>query len=110
MRPFRAARAAGEDLARVEQTLGVEGAAQALHGGEVGGRVQLPHHRALLDPHPVLPGDGAAEADAHAQDLVRRIERPLLRRRIVGIEQDVRVEVAVAGMEYIAGLEPALLR
>ena len=41
---------------------------------------------------------------------MRHLERGLLRGRVVGVEQHVRVQVAVAGVEHVAGVEPALGR
>src|SRR5262250_2930809 len=79
------AAAAGKDLAGVEEAVGIEGGAQTFHGLEVVEREQLAHHRALLDSHAVLARDRSAHADAHAQDLVRGVERRGLRLGVVGI-------------------------
>src|SRR5260221_11996320 len=81
--------AARQDLARIQAALGIECVAQPRHHREVAGLEQLAHHRALLHPDAVLARDRAAHPDAHAQNLVRSLERPSLRRRTIGIDEDV---------------------
>jgi hypothetical protein len=90
-----------EYLAGIEQRLVVEGALDAFLLGQVGlvehGRHQVP----LLGADAVLAGQHATHLDAQAQDVGAEGLRLLQVARHVGVEQDERVQVAVAGVEDI---------
>src|SRR3954452_8973214 len=89
----------GKDLAGVQQPAGVESAFQALLLVQVGLGELLGHQVALLDADAVLSGQHAADLDAKLQDIGAELLRPLQLARNVGIVEDQRVQVAVAGME-----------
>ena len=62
------------------------------------------HQVALLDADAVLAGQAAADLDAELQDVgAGRLGLRQLR-RVVGVEEDQRMEVAVAGMEDVGDL------
>src|SRR5262245_49068828 len=72
---------AREHLAGIEPSLRVERNAYAPHQRQVFGSEQLAHHRLLLDADTVLSRNRAAEADAHAKNLLRHFERRALSHR-----------------------------
>ena len=68
------------------------------------------HVRQLVEPDAVLAGDRAAGVDARRHDLAHR---DVHARRLVGVGRvvgDVRVQVAVAGVEHVADLHAMSLR
>src|SRR5216683_1739217 len=91
----------GEDLARIEQVVGIEGAFHAHLLVEIDLGELLAHQVALLDADAVLAGQHAADAHAEPEDIGAEFLGAAELARIVGVEQDQRVEVAVAGMEDI---------
>ena len=99
----------GEDLARVEGLLRVEGGADPLHGLEVGLAEHVGHVGGLLGAHAVLPGDGAAAPHAHAQDVAAQVLGPLLLAAVPGVVEHERVEVAVAGVEDVGDPQAVVL-
>src|SRR5690349_10015471 len=90
-----------EHLAGVEQAFGIERAFQALLMRKVDLGEHLAHEVALLDADAVLAGQHTAHTDAQPQNVgsegLGAVELLLL----AGIEQDQRMEVAVARMEDI---------
>ncbi len=63
----------------------------------------------LLDADAVLAGDGAADLDAQLQDLAAELLGPLQLARVVGVVEDQRVQVAVAGVEHVGHRQAVLL-
>ena len=69
--------------------------------GEIVGAEHLAHQVALLDADAVLAGEHAADLDAQPQDLGAERLGPLELARRVGVVEDQRVQIAVAGMEHV---------
>src|SRR5690348_355331 len=98
---LRAARQRRDRLAGIQEPGRVE---RRLHGeerGALGGRELHAHGVELLDPDPVLAGDGTAESHAELEDLDAEVLGALPLAFLVGVEEDERVEVAVAGVKYV---------
>src|SRR6266699_4440461 len=93
-------------LARVEQTLVVEGAFEPLLLLEVSLGEHGRHQVALFHAHPVLAGEHAADLDAKLEDVRAELFRTLELARLVGVVENERVEIAVAGMEDVGDGEP----
>ena len=64
----------------------------------------------LLDAHAVFAGDGAADLDAQFQDRRAVGFGPFVLVAFVRVEHDQRMQVAVAGMEYVGALQVELFR
>ena len=64
-------------------------------------RELVAHQVALLDADAVLAGEAAADLDAELQDLGAGFLGLLQLARLVDVEEDQRVQVAVAGMEDV---------
>ena len=69
--------------------------------GEVGFVEHRAHQVALLDADPVLAGQHAADLDAEPQDVGAECLGALDLARLVGVVEDQRVQIAVAGMKDI---------
>ena len=83
----------------VQPLIGVEGQLHVGLGAQVG-RGQGPRHVGLLlRPNPMLARQHAAKRQAGPQNRLTRRCRPLCLRRAAGIEQYVRVDVPIAGVE-----------
>jgi hypothetical protein len=96
-----ATRQGRDDLERIEQAVGIE---RALHGREGIGLIARELHAHpvdFLDADAMLAGDRAADLDAQLEN--RRTESlgALGDAGLVGVEQDQRVQIAVAGVENI---------
>src|SRR4051812_21046974 len=96
----------GKNLRRVEQPARVEDAAHAHLLLQVRLGELAPHEVALLDADAVLAGEAAADLDAELQDVVARPLGLFHLARLVDVEQDQRVQVAVAGVEHVGHAEP----
>src|SRR6185312_12795730 len=95
----------GELLARVEQTLWVEDLLDRLVHGD---RSRLPLIRELAVFHQadtVLPRDRAFELDREREELVGRLLGALELGRLIEVDHERGVEVAVAGVAPAARLE-----
>ena len=106
-RRFRrgSARIEREDLAGVQEPMGIEHALDAHLHGEIGARELHAHEVALLDADAVLAGEAAAGRDAHLQDL-RPGELGAARLvLVVAVIEDQGMQVAVAGVEDVGDLE-----
>ena len=102
MRPSSAQRCScREHLAGIEQPVGIEGAFQPLLLGQIDLVEHLRHQVALLDAHAVLAGQHAADLDAEAQDVGAERLGPLQLARLVGVVEDQRMQIAVAGVEDV---------
>ena len=97
------------DLARVEPAGGVEGALERVHLLALLDAELHAHRAQLLDTDAVLSGDGAAERDAGFQDLGAEELAAVQLVGVVGVEEDQRVQVAVAGVEDVAAAQCVLL-
>src|SRR3954452_20135892 len=86
-------------LSGIEQALCIEGAFQALLLVEVDLTEHLRHQIALLDTDPLLAAEPAPELDAGAQDVGAEGFGALYLAGLVGVIEDQRMQVAVAGME-----------
>src|SRR6185436_20391880 len=90
-----------EDLGRVQEPLGVEHRLDAHLQGEVDRGELHPHQVALLDADAVLAGEAAADVDAQLEDLGACFLGPLGLTLVVGVVEDERMQVAVAGVEDV---------
>ena len=68
------------------------------------------HQVALLDADAVLAGEHAADLDAQLQDVGAERLGALQLARLVGVVEDQRMQVAVAGMEHVGDAQAVLLR
>ena len=94
---FLRARRRQED-AGVEEPRRIKRGLDRAHGGDLGGAEALPHAVPLLAAHPMLTGDRAAKANRRRGQFLVDLGRRRALRRIVSIEQDDRVQIAVPGM------------
>ena len=102
MRPSSAQRRElREDLAGIEQVVRIEGAFDAHLLVEIDLGEHLRHQVALLDADAMLAGQHAADLDAEPQDVGAEFLGVLELAGLVGVEQDQRMQIAVAGMEHI---------
>jgi hypothetical protein len=69
------------------------------------GRQLLGQLRRLDEPDPVFAGDRAAERDRRVEDALRGRRGPQARSRVAAVEEERRVNVAVARMAPAARLE-----
>ena len=98
---FGAAMQPREHLAGIEQALGIEGALEPLLLVEIGLRELHRHQIALLDADAVLAGQYAADLDAAPENIGAEFFGPLELIGIIGVVTDQRMQIAIAGMEYI---------
>ncbi len=92
----------GEDLAGVQQMVRIERTLQAHLLVEVDLGELHAHQVALLDADAMLAGQHATHPHAEAQDVGAEFLGAVQLVGVVGIEQDQRMEIAVAGMEDVA--------
>src|SRR5690606_24243624 len=90
-----------EDLSRVAEIFGVEGAAQALHRVEVGRAEHLRHVLLLVGTDTVLTRDGSPVLQAYPEDLGRNRFRVLRFALHPAIVEDQRVQVAVSRVKDV---------
>ena len=107
---FGAAAELGEDLAGIEQMVGIEGALHAHLLVQVDLGELHAHQVALLDSDAMLAGQHAADAHAEPQDIGAEFLGAMQLVGIVGVEQDQRMEIAVTGMEDVDDPQTMLLR
>ena len=74
----------------------------------IGLAVHLAEELPLLEADAVLAGDRAAEADAQAQDLRGEHLGAIVRAGLAAVEEDERVQVAVAGVEHVGDADAVL--
>ena len=91
----------GEHLAGIEQVVGIEGALHAHLLVEIDLGELHAHQVALLDADAVLAGQHAADPHAEPQDVGAELLGAAQLVGVVGVEQDQRMQVAVAGMEDV---------
>src|SRR6476661_7377094 len=105
-----ATRKRGDTLARVEQRMLVERTLDAEEPFE-DDRWELRAHAAeLLDADTMLAGDRPADVDAQLQDAITELDRAVLVAGLVRVEQDQRMQVAVAGVEDVRARQAELTR
>src|SRR6478672_722986 len=91
----------GEHLVRTEVAAGIERFAEIFHSGQVGWREHLVHEADFFDADAMLAGNAAAASEALIEDLVARGQDALDLLRVALIEQQDRMNIAVAGVEHI---------
>src|SRR5262245_9900750 len=96
-------------LVRVEQPLRVEHGLEAHLQPQVGLAELHAHEVALLEAHAVLAREAAAHVDAQLEDLGARLLGSLGLGRIVGVVEDERMQVAVAGVEDVGHPETVVV-
>src|SRR5690606_5009448 len=96
-------------LARVEQAARVEGRFHRVEQGQLVGIELGAHLVDLLATYTVFTGDAAANLDAKFEDLAAQVFGALQLTFLVGIEEDQRVHVAIAGMEHVGHAQAVLL-
>jgi hypothetical protein len=99
-----------KDLARVEQAIRIESAFEALLVRQVALVEHCSHEVALFDADPVLTGQYSTNFDAELEDIGTKGLGTLDLAGIVGVIENKRMEVPVAGMEDVRDREPVLLR
>ena len=92
---------AGSILDGLQRPSGLNVVRRRDHRGQVFGREELGHELHLLDADAVLAGDAAAEVDALVEDLVARQQDALHLLGVALVEQQDRVDVAVAGVKDV---------
>src|SRR5882672_6793954 len=96
-------------LAGIEQAVLVERALDAVEGFEFR-RLELDAHLVdLFHAHAVLAGDGAADLQAQLEYFGAESFRARELAGLVGVVEDERVQVAVAGVEYVGAAQAMLL-
>src|SRR5215472_17877965 len=101
---LRATRQRRDRLAGIQEPRRVERRFDGEERGALGGRELYAHGIELLDADAVLAGDGAAESHAQLEDLDAEMLGALPLAFLVGVEEDERVEVAVAGVKDVEAL------
>src|SRR5712691_856228 len=99
---FTARLARREHLPGITEPVRIEGVLEALHQREVGRREDERHEVHFLEPDAVLARDGAADLGAHLHDLGAGGDDARLFARLARIVEDVRMQVAVTGVEDVA--------
>ena len=98
------------DLAGVGETVGIEGAAEALERVEVRLAEHVRHVALLVDADSVLAGDRPALVDACAHDQPRELLRPLGLPGHAAVVADERMQVSVARVKHVGHSQPVLGR
>ena len=88
-------------LAGVEQPLRIEGAFDPLLLIEVDLAEHLRHQVALFDTNAMLTGQNATEFDAGPQDIGAKRLGAFDLAGLIGVIENERVQIAVAGMEHV---------
>src|SRR5262249_6419326 len=96
----------GQELAGIHDAVGIEGAPEAGHEGEVGVPELERHAPRLVEADPVLAGDAAAHGEAGAQELVVGLVRALELAGDAVVVEDHRMQIAVARVEDVGDDEP----
>ena len=98
---FTAGRWTGKKLCRIEPGIRVEGAAHACHGIQIRFAEKQTNVGFFFQSDAVLTGDAAAKFDAGAQGGSARFDDAIDFAGRAHVEQNIRVQIAVAGMEHI---------
>src|SRR5579859_5134635 len=91
-----------EELAWIEQLIGVPGFAYLLHDTQVSFTEDERHFFLLLDTDAVFTGDAAAHFGADLEYFVAGLAHALHFAGDLRVEEDQRVQIAIAGMENVA--------
>ena len=105
--PFGAAMQLGYGLAGVEQPARIECGLHFVEACEFGRGELAAHLPDLFDADAVFAGDGAADLDAEFEDAAAEVLGLFQFARHVGVEQDERMQIAVAGMEHVGDAQAA---
>ncbi len=95
-------------LRRIEQSVRIERKFHGAHDLKLRRGELHAHLVDLLDAHAVLAGDGAAQRNAFLQHLGGKLLGAMQLVRVIGIEQDQRMQVAVAGVEHVRAAQAVL--
>ena len=106
---FGAAMQGRDVLAGVEQAARVEGRLDRMEQRQLVGVELRAHLIDLLAADAVLAGDAAAHLHAQLENLAAQVFGAFQLTGLVGIEQDQRVHVAVAGVEHVGHAQSELL-
>jgi len=102
---FAAEARGGEHLGGIGELQRVKGAADAMHGGEVGFGEHFGHHFLFVFADAVLAGDGAAGGNANFEDAIGESFGGVLLARDAPVIEDHGMEIAIAGVEDISYAE-----
>ena len=94
-----------ENLPGIEQAFRIEGALEALLLVDVDLGEHRAHEVALLDADAVLAGQDPADLHAEPQDVGAERFRLVQLARLVGVVEDERMQVAVAGVEDVGAAQ-----
>src|ERR1700704_952874 len=106
---FGAAVQGRKHFSRIEQALRVERAFQPLLLVEIDLREHLRHQIALFDADAMFAGKYTTEFDAAAQDIGAERLGLVHLTGLVGIVQDQRMQIAVAGVKHIGDAQAVFL-
>ena len=99
---FHPARArGGEHFLRAAQSVGIKCVPHEFHCFQIVHPEKLVHEIDLLDTDAVFPGHAAAQFDAAVENLVARFQHTLHLIGVTLVEQQNRVNVAVARVEDV---------
>ena len=99
----------GMALPRVHEPFGIECSLQRMELVEFFVVELHAHGVQFFDTHAVLPGHGAAGLHAQPQDPIAKLLGLFQLTRQIGVEQDQRVQVAVAGVEHVGNAQAEFL-
>ena len=95
----------GHDFGGIQDVLGIEDLLDVLHRTQFIIAKHQPHVSALLTSNAVLAGDGAPRGHAQLHHILAGGMNALDHVRVLRIEQDERMQVAVTCMEHVAYLQ-----
>src|SRR5580658_1713596 len=98
---FAAEAWSGENFGGIAEIERVEGAADALHGGQIGFGEHFGHGVFFVLAYAVFAGDGAAGGDTEVEYFGGEGFGGVLLAGDAGVVEDERMEVAVAGVEDV---------
>ena len=111
MRPSSAQRCSvGKTFPGLNRPSVVEGAFEPLLLVEIGLGKHRRHQIALFDADAMLAGEHAADLDAEPQNIGAELFGALELARLVGVVEDQRMQVAVAGMKHIGDAQAVFRR
>src|ERR671925_1708308 len=98
---FAAQARSRKNLAGIRKLQRIEGAADALHGGEVRFGEHFGHHALFFFADAVFPGNGAASGKAEFQDFHRKRERSFFLPINAPVIKNQRMKISVARMKNV---------
>src|SRR5262249_13557187 len=99
----------GQHLARTQSAVGIEGCAKALHRRQIVLGEKLRHKGDFFHANAVLARHAAAACDALLENLATGGQHPLDLRRTALIEEQNRMDIAIAGVENVDDLNIVFL-